>query len=101
MTMIDQRTGLVHDRFGIDGQCWFWGYHDPADRWNGWATPRFIREVAGLIVDWVNQGDPQTAWWEDEVLCCCGGDGEYVERVAPDEYGLYRFDGWIWLESEA
>jgi hypothetical protein len=100
MAMIDLRTGLVHDRFAIDDQDPFWGYHDPVVRWNGWATPRFIREVAGLVADWVNEAEPGTAWWEGEVLHCRGGNGEYIDEIVPDELGLYRFDGWTWLEAQ-
>lgn len=77
----------------------FWGYHDPARRWNGWATPTFCREVTSLIADWVNQAEPDTAWWEGSVLCLRGGDRSYVDRLEPDELGLYGFDGWVWLEA--
>lgn len=94
-------AGLVNAQFAIDGGERFWGYHDPDERWNGWATPRFLREVAGLIVDWVNSSEPGTAWWEGETLHCLGGDGEYVEQILPDDLGLYRFGGWIWLETQA
>lgn len=94
-----RRAGLTNARFGIDGREPFWGYHDPDHRWNGWATPGFIREVAGLIADWVNHGEPGTAWWDGDVLRVRGGDGEYVDAIEPDDLGLYRFDGWIWLEA--
>lgn len=97
-----RRAGLVHARFGIDGIApLFWGYHDPLRRWNGWATPGFCREVATLIADWVNEGKPGTAWWVGEVLHCVGGDGDYIDEITPDELGLYRFDGWVWLEASS
>lgn len=93
-------AGLVSTRFGIGGgEPLFWGYHNPQDRWNGWATPGFCREVAGLIVDWVNREEPDTAWWDGEVLHVRGGDRSYVDEVRPDDLGLYRFDGWVWLET--
>ena len=50
-------SGLVNARFAIDDGPAFWGYHDPDRRWNGWAEPAFSREVAVLIVQWVNGGD--------------------------------------------
>lgn len=94
-----REAGLVNERFAIDGREAFWGYHDPDRRWNGWATPGFIRVVAELIADWVNRDEPGNAWWEGDVLHVVGGDGEYVEKIVPDALGLYRFDGWIWLEA--
>lgn len=94
-------AGLVNARFGIDGcEPFFWGYHVPDSRWNGWATPSFCREVASLIAHWVNSGDPGTAWWEGDVLHVVGGDGSYVDELQPDDLGLYRFDGWVWLEED-
>ena len=96
-----RQAGLVNERFAIDGRDAFWGYHDPDRRWNGWATPGFIRDVAELIADWVNRDEPETAWWEEDVLHVVGGDGEYVEKIVPDSLCLYWFDGWIWLEATA
>lgn len=93
-----RRAGLVNARFAIDGREPFWGYYDPDRRWNGWATPGFIQEVARLITDWVNRDDPGTAWWEGDVLHVRANDGEFIDEIEPDELGLYRFDGWIWLE---
>lgn len=95
-----RRAGLVNARFAIDGREAFWGYHNAELRWNGWATPGFIREVAELIADWVNKDDPGTAWWDSEVLLVRSGDGEFIENITSDELGLYRFDGWIWLEAD-
>lgn len=96
------RAGLVNDKFGIDGcEPFFWGYHDPGRRWNGWATPGFCREVANLIADWINRTDPSAAWWEGDVLHVVGGDGSYVDQIQPDDLDLYRFDGWVWLEANS
>jgi hypothetical protein len=95
-----RRAELVNEQFGIDGcEPFFWGYHNPARRWNGWATPGFCREVAGLVAIWVNSIDAGTAWWEGDILHVVGGDGSYVDQIQPDDLGLYRFDGWIWLEA--
>lgn len=96
-----RRAGLLNARFGIEGlEPFFWGYHDPGCRWNGWATPRFCREVVGLIVRWINTEDPGRAWWEGDVLHLVGGDDAYIDELRPDELGLYRFDGWVWLEAD-
>jgi hypothetical protein len=90
-------AGLVNARFGIDGgEPQFWGYHRPDQEWNGWDKPGFIREVAGLIADWANNNEPGNAWWEGDVLHVRGDD--HVDRVTPDELGLYTFDGWAWLK---
>lgn len=95
-----RRAGLVNSRFAIDGRQPFWGYHDSERRWNGWATPGFVRHVVDLIANWVNHDEPGTAWWEGDVLHVRGGDGEFVDEIAPDELGVYRFNGWIWLEAD-
>lgn len=93
-----ERAVLTPDRFGIDGAPFFWGYHDELSRWNGWARPCFSREVAERIADWVNHGQPGTAWWEGSSLCLRPADADEVQRVEPDELGLYSFDGWAWSE---
>jgi hypothetical protein len=95
-----RHAGLINARFAIDGQQPFWGYHDPRRRWNGWATPGFLRPVADLIVAWLDQAEPGMSWWDREVLHVLGGDGDYVEKITVDELGLYRFEGWIWLEVD-
>jgi hypothetical protein len=93
-------AGLVNARFGVDGAGpLFWGYHDPDVRWNGWAVPGFIPVVAGLIAQWLNDVEEGSAWWEGETLCVPDTDRTMVDRIEPDELGLYRFDGWVWLES--
>lgn len=93
-------AGLTANRFGIEGAApWFWGYHVPGQRWNGWATPRFCREVVSLIVDWVNEGGEGRAWWVGRTLAVEGD--ERVDLLEPDELGLYAFDGWVWLEIDA
>lgn len=91
-------ANLVNAQFAIDGRRAFWGYHDPYEDWNGWATPGFIREVTGLIMDWLNDDEPGTAWWDGEVLNVNNVDSDYVDVIEPDELGLYHFGGWIWLE---
>jgi hypothetical protein len=95
-------VGLVNARFAIDDGPAFWGYHDPAERWNGWAVPRFTREAASLIADWLNSGEAGQALWDGETLAVRGQseDPRDVDRIEPDPLGCYRFDGWCWLETE-
>jgi hypothetical protein len=96
-----REAGLVHTRFGIDGgDPLFWGYHDPARRWNGWAVPRFCREVAMLIVEWLNESEPDMAWQTGRTLAVRDADRTYVDMIEPDQLGLYQFDGWVWLEVD-
>ena len=52
-------------------------------------------------MDWVNESEPDTAWWEGSVLHVRGGDRSYINRLEPDDLGLYSFDGWVWLEADA
>lgn len=47
----------------------------------------------------VNRDEPDSAWWYGEVLQVRGGDGEYIDAIEPDDLGLCRFDGWIWLRA--
>lgn len=97
-----REAGLVHTRFGIDGgDPLFWGYHDPARRWNGWAVPRFCHEVAMLIVDWLNESEPDMAWWIGRTLVVRDDERMSVDMIEPDRLGLYQFDGWVWLEADS
>lgn len=99
-------AGLVSERFRIDDGPVYWGYHVPGERWNGWATPLFTREVVTLIMEWLNSDDGDgrsSAWWEDATLCVRGqgfDQEEDIERITPDDLGLYAFDGWCWLEHD-
>ena len=51
-----QRDTFVPDRFSFDeGEHTFAGYHDPRERWNGFATPAFplteARRIARVSAD--------------------------------------------------
>lgn len=95
-----ENAKLVNAHFGIDGaEPLFWGYHRADDRWNGWATPGFIYSVTVLIAEWLNQETPDTAWWDRDVLCVRNTESHYVDRLEPDQLGLYHFDGWCWLAA--
>jgi hypothetical protein len=85
-------------------------------RWNGWAVPRFTREVMEQMVPYFNgqhehykaQGSPDACpavmWdgdnvimheyaWPDEET----GQPYTVTVIEPDEEGRYHFgDGWTW-----
>lgn len=95
-----RQAGLANAEFAIDSRDRFRRFHDPDRRWNGWATPGFIRGVAGLIADWVNGDEPDSAWWEGDTLHVRGGDGTYVDKIDPDRLGLNHFGGWIGLEAD-
>jgi hypothetical protein len=74
--------------------------HDPARRWNGWAVPRFCYEVAMLIVEWLNESEPDMAWWIGRTLAVRDAEGTCVDVIEPDQLGLYQFDGWVWFEVD-
>jgi hypothetical protein len=78
------------------------------DRWNGWACPRFRREVAEVVAAWTNElrrRDPdgsELAYWDGDDLvlldALCNG-GCVAERVEPDREGRYGIGGWRWTWS--
>jgi hypothetical protein len=78
------------------------------NRWNGWACPRFRREVAEVVAAWTNEHrrrDPEgseLAYWDgDDVVlveALCNGGG-VAERVEPDREGRYSIGGWRWTWS--
>jgi hypothetical protein len=94
-------AGLINARFAIDDGPAFWWYHDPAEGWNGWAVPRFTREVTTVIANWLNSADPASAWWEGDTLAIRGqsDDPRDVDWIDPDGLDLYRFVGWCWIEA--
>jgi hypothetical protein len=96
-------AGLVNARFGIDGAPpYFWGYIHPGQTWNGWDTPRFGKQVAELIAEWVTSPDEvSTWWWDGDDLAIRLPGAENIEILVPDHLGLYQFDGWSWTELQA
>ena len=69
---------------------------NPKDRWNGWAKPKFIREV---ILEILKANDYIILTEDDASI-------KYVDKNADDEEepqyilkstdNLYSFDGWCW-----
>jgi hypothetical protein len=95
-----RKAGLVNAQFGIDGEApLFWGYHRPGEEWNWWDIPGFCREVVMLIADWVKSGDTLALHWEGQRLHVRDNDEGYEDIIESDALGLYRFDGWTWLEA--
>lgn len=84
--------------------------------WNGFACPRFTREVAGRIVDDITaesakdweEGDADLFFlnWEGDVLELTEhlepGD-TYTEEFEPDADGMYHIGShsWCWVEVES
>lgn len=99
--------------FRIEGQPeLFPGAHDPSRRWNGWARPRFSRDVAEHIATWVNadEGDRTAEFsWEGPVLVHVNfaeadEDPDYEpRRYEPDAEGRYDVGAgsWIWDDISA
>lgn len=69
-----------------------------------WVLPRFRREVAELVVEWVAEGhlaDPQApdACWDDDVVVVTrfgSAGGGVPSRVEPDRDGRYSIGGGVW-----
>jgi hypothetical protein len=98
--------------FGIDPEDTrdvFAGWHDPRQRWNGWATPRFDRAEVERIIEWVartdRSEDAPRFRWDGEVLV--QDDPPYQDdpgyeptRYEADEAGRYSVGSWSWTWSE-
>lgn len=119
---------LVRDRFSWDSpedapETIFEGYHDPANRWNGFATPAFEKAEADRIVAW-QQANPNPdnetiaydverdayvvtnpSYPEDGPEYVEGFDvATYTTKDAPDgTKRLYAIGSWswTWMEVEA
>jgi hypothetical protein len=79
-------------------------------RWNGWVVPRFRREVAELVVDWVTEWNEPQPYGENDVLSWVGDvivvthpqyGPEEVTRVEPDARGYYPLGACEWTWSLA
>lgn len=104
-------TYLVPAAFSIEGDPTaptFAGYHDPADRWNGWAQPYFTREVVYAVARMVH-ADPHFRadfTWDGDVVVVTEYDedgeqyGDEPTRLLPyvvDGVALYDLGlGWVW-----
>lgn len=53
-----------------------------------------------LIVEWLNESEPDMAWWIGRTLTVRNDERTYVDVIEPDQLGLYQFDGWVWLEVD-
>lgn len=72
--------------FALDGSPdRFPGFHDPADRWNGWACPYFPPGTAEAVADYL--GEPADIWPRDSRGRIGVGAGGFVWTVvdAPHE----------------
>jgi hypothetical protein len=104
MTNLKQGIVGIDDRFLVYGQ---WYDHD---RWNGWLNPRIDKAAVEHVLTGLNAEKPddeQMRWtWEDDgtlVLTEIYGPSDQdieVERLQPNEDGLYALGnyGWVWSE---
>lgn len=88
--------------FRIDGPA-FRGWHDPADRWNGWATPSFPRAEVERIIAWIDlTTDPDDDFrmvfrWRGPELTVFERQGDDVhEIVYPGHGGCYALGAGAW-----
>lgn len=106
-------THMERALFTIDGETDFEGWHDPTERWNGFACPRFPLDTVARIAEWLRaenargeaqeeivvDGDRVVVRWldgEDE------GEGEALAPVLVDGTPLYPVGsyGWTWTVVE-
>jgi hypothetical protein len=78
---------------------------DQRQRWNGFACPRFTREVAEQVaIDSCNGGDYKAWRWDGDVLVLVPDEeiSGYTEedRWAPDDTGKYHVGSWQWCWDE-
>jgi hypothetical protein len=73
-------------------------------RWNGWARPRFRREVAEALLTWLTDvHDPDQGWrdtghFDGDTLVLVEAEDQYQTTVSPDRDGRYPVGagGWCW-----
>lgn len=93
-------------RFYRDGDDrGFPGWHDPAERWNGWACPRFTRSTlisilgdgsaaSGLIMEWL---DGAIRWSDPD-----GAPALFRPETVPGvPEPVYSMPGWTWYAERA
>jgi hypothetical protein len=75
---------------------------DPLVRWNGFLCPRFEREAAEKVVDWINNGEYQCAHWDGETLVVTDTESDPAEeRFTVDTDGLYPIGAFAWRWDSA
>lgn len=107
----------------LDGEYTFPAVSIPAQRWNGFASPLFTREVAGQIADALNAAAETPQGLTEYRLYAWEGDalvesiritdtpsrwesdpqpGDETDRWEPDAEGLYGIGAfsWVWSEVE-
>lgn len=119
-------TARIQSSFQIDDGPIFVGIHNPAARWNGWATPLFTLAETRKIIAHVTQGqDPESPqsyhvdldagvmiWKENleegetaESVALAGGARlDEVNEIELVNYATVRgvsFSGWCWSEVKA
>lgn len=109
-----KERNLIPSRFTFDSpdDPIFPGYHDPAERWNGWACPLVTREVLITVLDYLAGGGGWWAWDRDEEIAylwfdSCGTDEEdaveFWPTVTPEEIEGILYEagaGLCWLVEE-
>ena len=99
-TTTDTATRWLPDHVTIDGDPTFPAEIDTTTRWNGWACPRFTREVAERVMVMVT-ADGSTWRWDGDVLVLTMLDADEPERWEPDADGRYHVGSWSWVWTEA
>lgn len=81
------------------------GVHNPKERWNGWACPRFTLDAVRELAAWLAVQDPadgyDTVSVDGDRVTVTTYDGETYD-VRPHDDGLYGVGAyaWVWHEVE-
>ncbi len=98
---------LEKDKFSIEGEKPFNGYHDPTRLWNGWHCPYFEWDEAVKISEWLNKwkGEKELVPDFDNKIINCFEDpddpfqiGEITINTEDGKILLYAIGTgwWIW-----
>jgi hypothetical protein len=105
---VRRKTMLVRSLFAIDPtspEAIFEGFHDPTERWDIWATPRFERRQVDRIIAWVMNApeEGERLQWDGDVLVHDTGidePGWQPIRFTPDARGRYGIGSYSWTWHE-
>jgi len=63
---------MIRARFGFDEGPMFAGWHNPTDRWNGWANPHLPKDELLRFLTWIVSEEQGGGFWTE------GKSGEFL-----------------------
>ena len=103
--MINIETLNKKAYFNIDNGDYYEGYHIPENRWNGWATPKFEKNIADLIAHNFSTKDYKINYDKENNCYIIIDENNEVEKVEKltintkdGKKEVYDFGsvGWTW-----